>query len=362
MDDQKGYRRRTDGRPGTRRFGTLIVAVMFGSAARAQSTPSIPRPESVAIPDGERGIGYDDLQYAPGLKRILVPAGRTGRLVLLDPATRAIVSIAGFSSAASFSGGHGQGTTSATELPGPIGRIVATDRGSKTLKLVSAQTSSIVGSIKLAAAPDYVRAVPLTSEVWVTEPAKKQIEVLSLGDRASGRFTHVSNIAVPDGPESLVIDTDRGRAYSHTWAGQSFAIDLRARKVVSTWRNGCRQSRGIALDAKRGWLFAGCAEGKATVVDLATGKVLSTAETGSDVDSIGYNPALGHLYVPGGGSADLSILKVASDGKLTLLGKVPTAADAHTAAIDPASNSVFVGAPEHGAVLVVHDPFPPSQG
>ncbi|HVV48048.1 MAG TPA: hypothetical protein VHO06_00150, partial [Polyangia bacterium] len=240
----------------------------------------------MAIPDGAKGIGYDDLQYAPGLKRILVPAGRTGRLDLIDPATKAVVSIAGFSSAASFVGGHGQGTTSAAELPGADGRIVATDRGTRELKLVSAKTSSIVGSIKLVAAPDYVRAVPGIGEIWVTEPGRKQIEVLRLDPKAAGGLAHVAIIAVPDGPESLVIDADRGRAYSHTWAGQSFTIDVKARKVVSTWRNGCRESRGIALDAKRGWLFAGCAEGQATVVDLATSKVISTAETGSDVDSI----------------------------------------------------------------------------
>jgi DNA-binding beta-propeller fold protein YncE len=343
-----------------RSFRVLVVAVMLGTAGRAWGAPSIPKPESVAIPDGERGIGYDDLQYAPDLKRILVPAGRTGRLVLLDPATKAVASIAGFSSAASFGGGHGQGTTSAAELPGGDGRLVATDRGSRTIKLVNVTTSSIVGSIKLAGAPDYVRAVPLTREIWVTEPARKQIEVLRVDEKAGGGLAHVANISVPDGPESLAIDADRGRAYSHTWADQSFAIDLRARKVVSTWRNGCRGSRGIALDAKRGLLFAGCTEGKATVVDLASGKVLSTADTGSDVDSIGYSAALGHLYVPGGGSGDLSILNVASDGKLTLLGKVPTAADAHTAAFDPATSSVFVGTPEHGAVLVVRDPFPAS--
>jgi hypothetical protein len=92
-----------------------------------------------------------------------------------------------------------------------------------------------------------------------------------------------------------------------------------------------------------------------------TEKVLSTADTGSDVDSIGYSPSLGHLYVPGGGSADLSILNVPPDGKLALLGKVPTAADAHTVAFDPQTNCVFVGTPEHGAVLVIRDPFPPSQ-
>ena len=339
----------------------LTLLLMLGATGRVAGAPSAPELQSIAVPDGAKGIGYDDLQYAPGLKRILVPAGRTGRLVLIDPATKAVVSIAGFSSAASFGGGHGQGTTSAAELPGADGRIVATDRGSREIKLVSAKTSSIVGSIKLAAGPDYVRAVPLTGEVWVTEPGRKQIEVIRVDPKAAGGLAHVANISVPDGPESLVIDGERGRAYSHTWAGQSFAIDLKTRKVVSSWRNGCRGSRGIALDPKRGWLFAGCAEGKATVVDLATEKVLSTAETGTDVDSIAYSPTLGHLYVPGGGSADLSILNVASDGTLSVLGKVPTAADAHTAAPDPETRSVFVGTPEHGAVLVIRDSFPPSQ-
>jgi hypothetical protein len=338
----------------------LVVAVMLGAAGRVSGAPGISRPESVAIPDGERGIGYDDLQYAPDLKRVLVPAGRTGRLVLIDPVTRAVTSISGFSSAASFGGGHGQGTTSAAELPGADGRLVATDRGSRTLKLVNAKTSSIIGSIKLAGPPDYVRAVPLTNEVWVTEPARKQIEVIRVDEKAGGALAHVTNISVPDGPESLVIDADRGRAYSHTWADQTFAVDLKAHKVVSTWRNGCRGSRGIALDAKRGLLFTGCAEGKATVVDVASGKLLATAETGSGVDSIGYSATLAHLYVPGGGSADLSILGVASGGKLALLGKVPTGPDAHTAAFDPATNVVFIGTPEHGAVLVVPDPFPPS--
>jgi len=97
------------------------------------------------------------------------------------------------------------------------------------------------------------------------------------------------------------------------------------------------------------------------VQNLANGKLLSTAETGSDVDSIAYSATLGHLYVPGGGSGDLSILSVASDdGKLSLLGKVATASDAHTAAFDPATNSIFVGTPEHGTVLIIRDPFPAS--
>jgi len=339
-------------------FNGLTIALILGAATGASGAPSIAKPDAIAIPDGERGIGYDDLQYAPELKRILVPAGRTGRLILIDPATKALTPIAGFGSTNSFAGGHGEGTTSAAEIPGGgEGRIVATDRGSRSLKLLSAKKRAVVGSIKLAVAPDYVRAVPTTGEIWVTEPSRKQFEVLRVDEKADGGLAHVASIPVPDGPESLVIDADRGQAYSHTWAGESYAVDLKSRKIVSTWRNGCRESRGIALDAKRGFLFSGCAEGKATVVDLATGKLLSTTEAGSDVDSIGYAPTLAHLYVPGGASADLSILNVAPDGKLTMLGKVATASDAHTVAFDPVSKNVFVGTPEHGTVLVIHDPF-----
>ena len=203
--------------------------------------------------------------------------------------------------------------------------------------------------MKLAAAPDYVRVVPAAREVWVTEPSRKQIEVFRAD--AGGTLSHVTNIAVPDGPESLVIDARRRRAYSHTWTDQSFAIDLETHKLLSTWPNGCRQSRGIALDEKRGLLFAGCAEGKATVVDLRTSKVVSTADAGADIDSIGFGATLGHLYVPGGGSADLSIFGVSSAGKLTLLGKAATAADAHTVAFDPVTRTRVRGRARarHGA-------------
>jgi hypothetical protein len=87
---------------------------------------------------------------------------------------------------------------------------------------------------------------------------------------------------------------------------------------------------------------------------------VSAADAGADIDSIGFGAALGHLYVPGGGSAELSIFGVSSAGKLTLLGKAPTAADAHTAAFDPSTRTVFVGAPARGAVLAIHDPYPSS--
>jgi DNA-binding beta-propeller fold protein YncE len=314
-------------------------------------------PEAIAIPGGEPGVGYDDLQYAPGMKRVLVPAGRTGQLALIDPATRKVTAIGGFTATSAYHGGHGEGTTSAAELDA-AGFVVATDRGAQALKVVSTKDGTVGEPVKLAAPPDYVRVSLRAHEVWVTEPRRKQIEILRVEGTAPPRLAHAATIAVPDGPESLVIDDGRGRAYSHTWKGESFAIDVATRRLVGTWRNGCRGSRGIALDAQRGLLFAGCAEGEATVVDLATGKLVSSAPTGPDVDSIGYAASLGHLYVPAGGSAELWIFGVSTGGQLALLGKVATAPDAHTVAFDPTSRAIFVGTPNHGAVLVTPDAFP----
>ena len=66
-----------------------------GPHALGATAPSAPTP--LPLPDGEGGIGFDDLLFSPCLHQVLVPSGRTGRLNLVDPKTHAIESILGFS-------------------------------------------------------------------------------------------------------------------------------------------------------------------------------------------------------------------------------------------------------------------------
>src|SRR3569832_1341406 len=259
-----------------------VSLVMAGivSPARAEAPPPS---DAISIPGGEAGIGYDVLQYAPAVKRILVPAGRTGTLALIDPATGKVTTIGGFTGASSYRGGHGQGTTSAAELDGWSGFAVASDRGAGALRVVGARAGQITQTVKLAAPPDYVR-VREGREVWVTEPAREQIQVLAVQGKGTPRLLPAAVLPVPDGPESLIIDDARGKAYSHTWKDLSFAVDLGSRKVVTTWSNGCRASRGIALDRQRGLLFTGCADGKVTVVALAARGGGAAADAGPGGD------------------------------------------------------------------------------
>src|SRR5712692_8174025 len=82
-------------------------------------------PTPLALPGGDGGIGFDDMMFAPSLHKVLVPAGRSGNLDLIDPDTKQITAIGGFRSRASFGGGHSQGVTSADE---GHGLLFATDR------------------------------------------------------------------------------------------------------------------------------------------------------------------------------------------------------------------------------------------
>ncbi len=312
-------------------------------------------PATIQLPGGEGGIGLDDLRYSASLRRVLAPAGRTGSLDLVDPATGAITTIDGFGATGSYAGGHGDGTTSVDE---GAGFLFAIDRTAKKVDVVDPAKRSIVSGATLAADPDYVRYVAATNELWVTEPDAEQIEIFRLAAGTPPTPEHAAVIAIQGGPESLVVDTKRGRAYTHLWEGTTLSIDVRLRSLVARWPNGCSGSRGIALDEDRGFLFVGCAEGRAVVLDVDhDGKELSTAATGAGVDIIDYDARRGHLYFPAAKSATLTILGVSAKGELSVLGTFPAAKGSHCATTD-GNGHVFVGDPQTGRLLVVPDTLP----
>src|SRR5438552_16623193 len=100
---------------------------------------------------------------------------------------------------------------------------------------------------------------------------RRPIEIFTLGQDATAPPVHAAVVAVTNGPESMVIDNTRGRAYTHRWQATTVAIDLTSRAIVAEWQNGCAASRGIALDETRGFLFASCSEGPTSVIDVANG-------------------------------------------------------------------------------------------
>ncbi len=308
------------------------------------------------LPGADGPIGFDDLRFSSEMQKVIVPAGRSGRVDLIDPRDRRVQEITGFSASTVARGGHGESTTSADAGQG---MIFASDRTRRELVAADARTKQIVTRVKLGGPPDYVRWVGPTSEVWVSEPSNQAIEIFRLSAGSTPTLTRSGTVEVPNGPESLEIDPGADRAYTNTWRGATVAIALVARKIVARWKNGCEGSRGLALDPRREIVFVGCGEGGAVALSARDGRVTGRAKAGKGVDVIAYNARLAHLYVPAEDAATVTVMAVDDDGALRTLGEVSSARGAHCATADDAGN-VYVCDPEHGRLLTFADSFPPS--
>jgi hypothetical protein len=326
----------------------LALAVLLAATPVALSP--------VALPGPAGGIGFDDLRWSAALHALLVPAGRTGRLDLVDPERGAVTSVEGFSTAPEWTRGHADGTTSADA---GAGLVFAVDRGSRTVAVVDPAARRIVARARLSGDPDYVRWTG-AGEVWVTEPDRGEIETFRLEAGAAPALSRTGAIAVPGGPESLVVDPAGRRAYTNTFRDETVAIDVAARAVAARWKNACRGARGIDLDAAHGVVLVGCTEGKAVSLDARSGAPLGEVRTGAGVDGIAYGAALSHLYVPAATDASLTVVAVGDRGALSSLATIPAPAGAHCAAADD-RGSAWTCDPKAGRLWVLHDPFPPSR-
>jgi hypothetical protein len=304
----------------------------------------------IAMPNGNGGIGFDDIRFSATLGKVMVPAGRSGNLDLIDPASSMVTPIGGFNTLSGFDGSHNDSTTSADEGGGII---YAIDRTDKHLDVVDPVKGAIISDAVLGAPPDYVRYVAKTNEVWVTESSG--IEIFALD--ANHTPTHAALIALNPAPQALEIDGTNGRAYTYIGPGTAAAIDVIKRTIVEQWPNGCTTGHGLKLDEAKGFLFAGCGEGTVVALDVAhMGAQVGSAMTATGVDAIAYDATRGRLYVPGITSETMTVVSADATGKLSVLGNIPIVAGAHCVAVDQSGNAYLCDSPD-GWIVAIHDPF-----
>lgn len=323
-------------------------APVTGPATSPPSPPSPQPPRTVHLSSGG-GIGFDDLGFSPALRKILVPAGGTGRIDLIDPDTLAVTPLM-VGAARAYQGGHGEGITS---VDSDGARLFAIDRTSRRVLVVSPATGRVLGAAGLSGHPDYVRWVGPTHELWVSEPDEQRIEIFAL--RGNEAPAAAGALRIEGGPESLIIDEAGGRAFTHLWEGVTLAVDVRRRSILARWPNDCRGSRGIAFDERAGIVFAACAEGKLVALDANhQGRRLGSVDTGKGVDVIGYAPQRRRMYVPAAGSADLTVVDVSPEGHLARRSVFPAAKGGHCATADDRGHA-WVCDPTGGQLLIFSD-------
>jgi hypothetical protein len=307
----------------------------------------------IALPGTPPGIRFDDMRFSPNLGAVVVPAGHTGNVDLVDSTTHAVTALSGLTSSPCY---DDTGASSADE---GAGLVYAIDKTSMQLDVADPTAKKVVASAPLASSPDVVRFVPTTKEVWVTESSATppQIEIFSVATPASPVFT--GKIQVAGGVERLEIDALDNRAYTQS-GGTTVGLDLNTHAVVASWNNTCGSggAHGLAIDAMRGFLVLVCSSGNVVTLRLSDGTVLdSVSSTATGADVTGYNPALAHFYVAGGTSQTLAVVGVSNAGALQVLGSFPTVAGARCVVSDLAG-SAYVCDPAEGSILVYADKFP----
>jgi len=119
----------------------LLISIFGMTSGWAGTNGGSLQGTAVAIPHGEGAIGFDDLNFSARLHKVLVPAGHTGKLFLIDPSTYAMTTIGGFSSSEENHKGHDVGISSADEGQG---FIFVADHGTHKLDAVDIKTGTIV--------------------------------------------------------------------------------------------------------------------------------------------------------------------------------------------------------------------------
>lgn len=331
-------------------LGCLVPLLLGAAQTRPQSSPA----SSIVLSKDGTSLSLDDYRYSARLNRLVVPAAQTGMLFFIDPVSGKSTTLEGFGTTPPPGGGRGAGITSVDEAPNVL---MVTDRSMLKLQIVDPKAMKVTASAQLTAGPDYVRFVASTKEIWVTEPHTEQLEIFTFPASAGMPPVRSTSIEIKGGPEALVIDAARGVAYTNIDGGQTLVIDLKSRKILHTWPNGCEGAEGAVVDDTYKFLFVACGEGKVVSLDLnEDGKVISSVKSGEGIDIIAYNAKLKHLYAPGAKSATMGILSVSPEGALSLIRTVETVEGGHCVASAP-NGMVFVCDPHHGSLIVIKDTY-----
>ncbi|HEY4184566.1 MAG TPA: hypothetical protein VGP07_05820 [Polyangia bacterium] len=339
---------------------TAVVVATLGTAGPLGAAPATfpvaggatrPAVSKIALPGAPpTGVGMDYLAYDGAHHRVWVPAGNTGSVDVIDTASGGVTRIEGFATAQMERRGTKRtvGPSSATV---GVGVVYVGNRADGTVCAVDATTLRRGACAKLTSMPDGLAYVASTKEVWVTTPRTDTLTILDAGTLAAK-----GELKLEGQPEGFAVDDARGVFYTNLEdKNRTLAIDVKARRVTSTWQPKCSEDgpKGLAFSARANFLFVACAD-QVLVMDAGhQGRELARLATGDGVDNIFFVEGRHELYVGAAHAARLTVARVDARGALAVVAKVPTAAGARNPVATDDGVAYLTDSPG-GAILVVN--------
>jgi DNA-binding beta-propeller fold protein YncE len=311
-------------------LGLALAAALTATAATAVAVdPAHPTGLHVAAriagPDG----GWDYVSFDAARDRIWFTHGTT--VAFVDAKTGTLTP--------AFA--PGKRLHAAVAVPGSD-RVVITDSGDNTAKIVSAVDGKLLASIPTGNDADGAGYDPKSGLVVVIcgdagtltliDPkAMKAVGTIVVGDHLE--------FGAPDGKGRFFVNVED--------KNQVAVVDLAARKVLKRYDlSACKGPSGLAyVTGDR--VISDCRDGGVDILDANSGKVLATFSVGGFPDSVPYDPNRKLAFIPAALSGMMSVIALSGPQNNTIIDTVPTQLGARTGAVDPKTGRIYLPSAEY---------------
>jgi YVTN family beta-propeller protein len=166
-----------------------------------------------------------------------------------------------------------------------------------------------------------------STNIWLVNPKT---------DKITGKIT------IGLAPESVAYDPATRTLYHNIKrANEIQAIDTTTNTVTASWpTDPVTSPHGLIFDPVSNKLYCAGKNKMLAEVDPTTGKVVNTVQLASGTDQIAFDAKLRRIYCPGGGF--ITTVALANDGTPTVVGQIAISKSAHTVAVDPKTDTVWI--------------------
>jgi DNA-binding beta-propeller fold protein YncE len=323
----------------------VVAAVLVGEAALAGSYSLLTR---IAVP-GAPLASFDISWVDPGTQTYYLADRSNAGVDVISTKDRTFVKRIG-----GFVGFRGKNNVS-----GPDGLVPVFDRhelwvgdGDSTVKVVDLQTGAVVATIPTGGTKraDELDYDPIHHIVLIANPDDEPAFVTLISTATRTVLGKIVFSEATDGIEQPVWDPATQHFYqavpeTKTNPGGAIAvIDPVAMKVLHEIPLTLCFPHGLAVGPNQE-MMVGCSKEKdarSIIVNLRSGAVVATLTEVGGSDQVWYNPGDQRYYLAARANPGGPVLGVVDALTHKWIENIPTTKDAHSVAVDPTTNHVFV--------------------
>jgi DNA-binding beta-propeller fold protein YncE len=215
-------------------------------------------------------------------------------------------------------------------------RIVTTNSGDSTAKVIDAKTGAILASIPAAKDTDSAAYDPATGEVVVIGGDSGEITLVdpkAMKAVGSIKVGEPLEFGQPDGKGRFFVNGEE--------KGEIVVIDLKAKSIAARWpMAGCKAPTGLAYVA--GDRLVSSCNSLAKIVSTKDGSEIASLPIGPRPDAVIYDAKRAVAYIPTGGDGVLTEIALDGPKANTIVATAKTQLGTRTGAVDPKTGRVYL--------------------